>query len=166
MIRTFALLLLLLSVCSLAPAADIQGKVLRMAYDARKGDAKSIDRMAYSLDDMDAAVRAAAVNGLTQSWPVGAQHLDQVRQALNDLDEPVKRAALLYASAINDDTAIPAAVRAMRALDQQTVEVAHRTLMTLSHTDKGKDANAWEEWSESRNKVVDPLIERTEAAVV
>ena len=166
MIRTFALLLLLLSVCSLAPAADIQGKVLRMAYDARKGDAKSIDRMAYSLDDMDAAVRAAAVNGLTQSWPVGAQHLDQVRQALNDLDEPVKRAALLYASAINDDTAIPAAVRAMRAVDQQTVEVAHRTLITLSHTDKGKDANAWEAWSESRNKVVDPLIERTEAAVV
>lgn len=163
--RTFAILVLLLSMCCLVPAADVQGKVLMMAYAARKGDAKSIDRMAFGLGDMDAVVRAAAVNGLAQSWPVGAQHLDQVRQALNDMDEPVKRAALLYASAVNDDTAIPAAVRAMRAHDEQTVEVAHRTLVTLSRTDKGKDADAWEAWSEARNKIVDPLIDRTEAAI-
>jgi HEAT repeat protein len=166
-----SLLTVLISVAVLVPispgdaADESRRQVHAIAQAAQAGDQQAVERIAFELRSIDPLVRAASITGLGQTWPVGAQHLDAVRDALDDLDPPVRQAALRYAGKVNDDTAIPAAIRAMGAIEPATKEAAHMTLVALARADKGTDPAAWKAWAEAREAVVEPLLARTDAAV-
>lgn len=164
--RILLALLTFVLVASWANAADdTRGHVNIIDKAARSGGAGDLDKVVFGLGAVDPVVRAAAITGLGQMWPMGAEHLEAVRYSLGDMDAPVKQAALRYAGKVNDDTAIPAAIRALGDIESATKEAAHMTLVALARTDKGTDQVAWQAWAEARDKVIQPLLARTDAAV-
>ena len=145
-------------------AEDVSRQVRDLGKAGRTADVAAMDRLAQGLDAMDANVRAAAIVGLSQAWPAGAQHLDQVRRSLDDFDPAVRQAALGYAGQVGDDIAIPTAIRYLADRDQATAQAAHLALTALARSDKGSDASVWETWAEERERVVQPIVDRARSA--
>ena len=157
-------ILLLVHLSVIVAAEDATRQVRDMGKAGRTADAAAMEHLSQGLDARDARVRAAAIIGLSQAWPAGAQHLDTVRRSLTDFDPEVRRAALGYAGQIGDDSAIPSAIRCLSDYDAATAQAAHLALAALARTDKGTDARAWEAWAEERERVAQPIVERARSA--